>query len=227
MIINIDLKEQKQIIAESEKFVKKYFKNESSGHDWWHSYRVCQLGKRIGKAEQGNLFIIELSALLHDVGDYKFHKGNEEKGIEIIENWLINLDLSQYYIDSILNVVSNISYMKSLRGNEKNLNNNREFMAVSDADRLDAIGAIGIARTFAFGGLFQRAIYDPEELPKELLTQEDYKNKKTSSINHFYEKLLKLKDTLYTRTGRDIAQYRHAFMEIFLKQFFNEWNGTD
>jgi len=216
-----------QQIKEIEKLVKNYFVEESTGHDWWHSHRVRQTGLYIAKKENADLFIIEVSALLHDVGDYKFHDGDEEIGGKIIEKWLLEIDLDRKQIDRILDIVTNLSYMKSLKSKEKTENHDLTIEAkiLSDADRLDAMGAVGIARTFAFGGFFKQEIHNPEISPNETMTRAEYKNKKSTSINHFYDKLLKLKETMLTGTGNEIAQSRHVYMKDYLNRFFDEWNG--
>ncbi len=216
-----------QQITEIEKLVKNYFFEECTGHDWWHSHRVRQTGLYIARKEKADLFIVEASALLHDVGDYKFHDGDEEIGGKIVEKWLLEIDIDQKQIDCILDIVTNLSFMKSLKSKEEPGNHvlTIEAKVLSDADRLDAMGAVGIARTFAFGGFFKQEIHNPEILPNESMTREEYKNKKSTSINHFYEKLLKLKDSMLTGTGNEIAQSRHAYMKDYLNCFFDEWNG--
>ncbi len=216
-----------QKIKEIEGLVKNYFVEESTGHDWWHSHRVRQMGVHIAKNEKADLFIVEASALLHDVGDYKFHDGDEEIGGKIIERWLIDIDIKEKQIDQILSMVTNLSYMKSLKSKGKSETTifSIEAKVLNDADRLDAIGAVGIARTFAFGGFFKQEIHNPEILPNESMTREEYKNKKSTSINHFYEKLLKLKASMLTETGNKIAQSRHEYMKSYLNRFFDEWNG--
>lgn len=214
-------------IKEIEGLVKDYFAEESTGHDWWHSLRVRQTGLYIARKEKADLFIVEASALLHDVGDYKFQGGDEDIGRRIIEKWLIGIAVPQKQIDLILDIVTNLSFMKSLNRPERpGKLLTVEAKIVSDADRLDALGAIGIARTFAFGGFFRQEMHNPEILPNESMTREEYKNKKSTSINHFYEKLLKLKDTMMTRTGKELAKSRHEYMMSYLDRFYDEWNGV-
>jgi len=216
-----------QTITKTISLVKDYFQGEYTGHDWWHTYRVWKLTKKIARAEKADLVVTEIAALLHDVGDYKFFNGDEEKGRQTIEKFLDSLNISPHIANKILFICSNISYMKTLsknnniRCNEKSL----EFMVVSDADKLDAMGAIGIARAFTYGGYYHRPIYDPAIPPNPNISQEEYIKTQAPSINHFYEKLLKLKDMMYTDSGKKMAQARHKFVERYLKQFFSEWKG--
>lgn len=218
---------QKLIILKIEELVKNEFKDESSGHDWWHSHRVRQIGLDIGIDEGADLFIVEASALLHDVADYKFYEGDEELGSKIIKTWLVHLGVSHKQINQILNIVTNISYMKSIKNKITSMTHNLtiEAKVLNDSDRLDAMGAIGIARTFAFGGCFKREIHNPTIPPKVDITYEEYKMKHSTSVNHFYEKLLLLKDTMLTKKGKKIAQERHDFMTVYLNRFFEEWEG--
>ncbi len=216
-----------QIKDRTEKFVQDFFRKEGTGHDWWHTYRVKNLALKIATEEGANAFIVEMSALLHDISDYKFFNGNEEKGQEVLEKFLNSLSLSSRIIRQILDITSHVSYMKSL-SKEKYLPSNLktvEFMAVNDADRLDAMGAIGIARAFTYGGYYHRPIYDPNIPPNIGISREEYKTTNAPSINHFYEKLLKLKDTMYTAYGKKLACGRHRFLEIYLEHFFAEWEG--
>lgn len=222
MTINAD-----QIIKKTTYFVKDYFQKEGTGHDWWHTKRVKDLAIIIARNEGGDLFIVEMSALLHDVGDYKFFNGNEEQGQNVLAQFLHSLHLPPKITRDILDIAINISYMKTLT-DEKPFSSSRkspEFMAVSDADRLDAIGAIGIARTFTYGGYYHRPIYNPDIPPNPNISQDEYITTEAPSINHFYEKLLKLKDMMYTDSGKKLAQGRHQFLKIYLKQFYAEWNG--
>ncbi|MBA3013080.1 MAG: HD domain-containing protein [Desulfobacula sp.] len=219
---------EKLIIKEIERLVKNHFLEESSGHDWWHSHRVRQMGLQIAKNESADLFIVEVSALLHDVGDYKFHDGDEEIGGKIINKWLINIGIPPKHIDKILEIIVNLSFMKSLKNNRTITKHSLPIEAkiLNDSDRLDALGAIGIARTFAFGGFFKREIHNPIIPPNINITHEEYKKKNSTSINHFYEKLLTLKDTMLTTTGKKLAQERHEYMKTYLDRFFDEWDGT-
>ncbi|HZK40133.1 MAG TPA: HD domain-containing protein, partial [Atribacterota bacterium] len=183
--------------------------------------------------EDADIFIVELAALLHDIGDYKFFQGDEEAGAVKVREWLYSLEISPSLIDKIVEITSQISFMHTLpdKGTRKNKKNSvtptlsKELMAVTDADRLDAMGAIGIARAFTYGGFFHRPIYDPSIKPSKFITKEEYKTTEAPSINHFYEKLLKLKDMMYTPLGRKMAKRRHRFLNLYLKQFFKEWKG--
>ncbi|NOQ27547.1 MAG: HD domain-containing protein [Bacteroidales bacterium] len=210
-----------QVINKTIDFVKAKLEGDSSGHDWWHIYRVWNLSKKIQEKEKGDLFIIEMAALLHDVADWKFYE-NEEAGLMVVRDWLIKIDLSSDIIEEIIYIIKNVSYKGAgVKDQMKTL----EGKIVQDADRLDAIGAIGVARTFAFGGKFGSEMHNPEEDAKLHNSFEEYKNSKGTTINHFYEKLLLLKDRINTKTAKEIALERHNYMEVFLKQFYDEWNS--
>jgi len=224
---------KKEIIEKTEYFVKETLSKDSTGHDWWHIHRVRNLAKRIALREGADIFIVELAALLHDIGDYKFFQGDEEAGAVKVREWLSSLEISPSLIDKIVEITSQISFMHTLpdKGEGKGKKNSaipilsKELMSVTDADRLDAVGAIGIARAFTYGGFFNRQIYDPATKPNKSITKEKYKITEAPSINHFYEKLLKLKDMMYTKLGRKMAKKRHRFLNLYLKQFFKEWKG--
>ncbi len=225
--------DKQEIIKKTEIFVKETLSKDSTGHDWWHIYRVRNLAKRIARYEGADIFIVELAALLHDIGDYKFFQGNEEAGAVKVREWLSSLEISPSLIDKIVQITSQISFMHTLpdKGKRKGKKNpaipklSKELMSVTDADRLDAMGAIGIARTFTYGGFFNRPIYDSSIKASKFITKEEYKTTEAPSINHFYEKLLKLKDMMYTPLGRKMAKRRHRFLNLYLKQFFKEWKG--
>jgi len=225
--------DRQEIIKKTELFVKKILSEDSTGHDWWHIHRVRNLAKRIAREEGADIFLVELAALLHDIGDYKFFKGDEEAGAAKVREWLSSLEISPSLTDKIIEITSRVSFMLSLPDKEKGrdkknstiLTLSKELMSVTDADRLDAMGAIGIARAFTYGGFFNRPIYDPTIKPIKSITKEEYKITEAPSINHFYEKLLKLKDMMYTKLGRKIAKRRHRFINLYLKQFFKEWKG--
>lgn len=214
---------QKEILLKTEDFIKSKFTGEGSGHDWWHIHRVRNLALNIAKKENADLFIVELAALLHDLGDHKLHNGID-KTSELSRKWLFEIEAEEEIINHVCQIVSDVSYkgagvetqMKSIEGK-----------IVQDADRLDAIGAIGIARTFAYGGSKKREIYNPDIKPELHNSFNDYKNSTAPTINHFYEKLLLLKDRLNTQTAKQIALERHNFMEEYLKKFFNEWDGKE
>ncbi len=225
--------DRQEIIKKTETFVKETLSKDSTGHDWWHIYRVRNLAKWIARHEGADIFIVELAALLHDIGDYKFFQGDEEAGAVKVREWLSSLEISPSLIDKIVQITSQISFMHTLpdNGKRKGKKNpststiSKELMEVTDADRLDAMGAIGIARAFAYGGFFNRPIYDPSIKASKSITKEEYKTTEAPSINHFYEKLLKLKDMMYTPLGRKMAKRRHRFLNLYLKQFFKEWKG--
>ncbi len=206
------------ILEKTITFVKSKLQGDSSGHDWWHIYRVWNMSKKLQEKEGGDLFIIELAALLHDVADWKFHK-SENEGLGIIRDWLIQLELPNEAINKIVNVIKNVSFKGA---GVKDKMETIEGKIVQDADRLDAIGAIGIARTFAFGGKFGNEMYNPEIKFELHQSFEKYKKSNGTTVNHFYEKLLLLKDRMNTKMAKEIAEGRHSFMENFLKQFFDE-----
>ena len=213
---------EKQIIANTIKFVQQALENAEGGHDWFHILRVWNNAKLIAKTENVNLFIVELGALLHDIADSKFHNGDETVGPKIAREFLLSQQVDEFTISHIENIIKNISFKG---GNFDQLFLSEELKVLQDADRLDAIGAIGIARAFNYGGFKNRALYNPEIKPNLNQTKEEYKNSVSPTINHFYEKLLLLKDKMNTTTGKKLAKKRHQFMLEFLEQFYNEWNG--
>jgi uncharacterized protein len=213
---------EREVIEKTSLFVKKTLKNTESGHDWFHIDRVRKLALKIGEIEKCNLFVVELAALLHDIADYKFHDGDEEAGPEKASSFLGNLIVDEEMIRHVSEIIRHISFKG---GNNISSINTIEFKVVQDADRLDAIGAIGIARTFNYGGFKNRSIYNPEISPVVNQSKESYMNGDAPTINHFYEKLLLLKDRMNTKTAKKIAENRHVFMEKFLDEFFGEWEG--
>ncbi len=207
------------LINEIAEHIKKITYNESSGHDWWHIYRVWKLSLKIAEKEGNvNLRVLQLAALLHDLDDWKLNEKSKElkNARKILKKFGVDKETTQ----KVLEIIKDISF----RGTGKSVPSSKEGKIVQDADRLDAMGAIGIARCFATGGKLGRAIYDPDIHPKEFKSFEEYKKAKSTSINHFYEKLLKLKDLMNTPTAKEMAQERYRFMEEFLRRFFNEWN---
>lgn len=209
------------IIETTEEFVKNQMAEDSTGHDWFHVDRVRKNAVLIAEREQqGNLFIIEMAALLHDIPDEKLNSSSQV-GQNKLRNFLEGIPLSFDLSLKIIEVINSISF----RGGEKKSLSSWEAQIVQDADRLDALGAIGIARTFAFGGKKGQPIYHPDLTVREKMTIEEYRHGKSSSIHHFYEKLLLLKDLLNTDTAKMMAEDRHRFMEEFLLQFYQEWNG--
>ena len=203
-------------------FVKQELQNAEGGHDWFHIERVYKNSILIAKEENCDGLIVQLGALLHDIADSKFHDGDETKGPKVAREFLKSQNVEEEIIVHVINIIENISFKG---GNFEKKFTSKELEIVQDADRLDAIGAIGIARTFNYGGFKNKLIYNPEILPNLSMTKEEYKSNNAPTINHFYEKLLLLKDKMNTETGKKIAQERHRFMEVFLEQFHAEWNG--
>lgn len=202
--------------------IKQEFSGEATGHDWYHIERVWKNAKLIQAKEGGDLFVIELGALLHDIADHKFVEHADEEAEKRTRELLGSLRVSEETILSVLHIVHNCSFKGGIGENKmKTL----EGLIVQDADRLDAIGAIGIARTFAYGGKAGNMIYDPSIQPTNFKSAEEYRTKRTHTINHFYEKLLQLKDGMNTTTGLQLAYQRDAFMRSFLEQFYSEWEG--
>jgi uncharacterized protein len=210
------------IIENTINFVKKQLENAESGHNWFHMERVYNNALLIAKEETCNLEVIQLAALLHDIADSKFHDGDETFGPKVARTFLTSENVSEETINHVVRIIENISFKG---GNFEKKFTSKELEIVQDADRLDAIGAVGIARTFNYGGFKNREIYNPEIEPNLNMSKEEYKNSTAPTINHFYEKLLLLKDKMNTETGKKIAQQRHGFMVSFLEQFYNEWDG--
>lgn len=202
-------------------FVKEKLEGAEAGHDWFHIERVWKLSKKIAQTENGNLEVVELSALLHDIADPKFHHGDETLALKISREFLENQNVEEEIIQQVLFVIQNISF-KNREEVPKDLP--IELKIVQDADRIDAIGAIGIGRTFNFGGFKNNLMYHPDIQPKLNMNKEEYKKSNGTTINHFYEKLLLLKDLMNTNEGKKIAEERHQFMQTFLNQFLKEWN---
>jgi len=211
-----------QIIEITKTFVQQKLQGAESGHDWFHTQRVYNNALLIAKGEDCDLFVVQLGALLHDVADSKFYNGDETVGPKLAWEFLESENVPEDIILQVVNIIENISFKG---GNFEKHFHSAELAIVQDADRLDAIGAIGTARTFNYGGFMNRAIYDPSIAPNLKMTKEEYKKSDSPTLNHFYEKLLLLKDKMNTPTGKRIAQERHAFMETFLAQFYAEWDG--
>jgi uncharacterized protein len=203
-------------------FVKTTLSGAEGGHDWFHIERVWKNARLIAAKEQCDLEVVELAALLHDIADSKFHDGDEEIGPRKAKEYLESQNLDAEKIAHVIAIIENVSFKG---GHNLRTHESIELDIVQDADRLDAIGAIGIARTFNYGGFKNRALFDPEIEPNLKMTKEEYKKSSAPTINHFYEKLLLLKDLMNTKTGKEIALERHRYMEGFLNQFFAEWNG--
>ncbi len=214
---------EEEIIAQTIAFVKKELAGAEGGHDWWHIERVWKNAKLIAQHEKANNFIVVLAALLHDIADAKFHDGNENTGPEKARTFLESLAVENEIIDHLENIIKNISF----KGGDFDPSfHSLELAIVQDADRLDALGAIGIARAFNYGGFKNREMYNPFIKPDMQMTKEAYKKSTAPTINHFYEKLLLLKDRMNTQAGRKLAEERHLFMETFLEQFYKEWEGA-
>lgn len=201
-------------------FVKEKLEGAEAGHDWFHIERVWKLSKKITEKEGGNFVVIELSALLHDIADPKFHNGDESLAIKISSEFLKSIKVEESIINQVLYIIENISFKNR---EESHQNPSLELQIVQDADRLDAIGAIGIARTFNFGGFKNNLMYHPDIQPKLNMSKEEYKKSNGTTINHFYEKLLLLKGLMNTETAKKIASERHDFMLKFLDEFYKEW----
>jgi uncharacterized protein len=210
---------EEEIIAQTEAYVKKELENAEGGHDWWHIDRVRRNARVIVRSETANPFVVELAALLHDIADPKFHDGNEDVGAEKASSFLQSLSVDEDVINHVRQIIANVSFKG---GNSSAGFSSPEFAVVQDADRLDAMGAIGIARAFNYGGFKGRELYNPEIKPAAGMTVEEYRNSTAPTINHFYEKMLLLKERMNTKTGRRMAESRHQFMEQFLDQFYKE-----
>ena len=213
---------RQKIIEKTVQFVKEELKNAEGGHDLWHIYRVWKLALQIGKEETADLFVVQLGSLLHDIADSKFNNGDEEIGPRLARNFLIEMNVDSSTIEHIDAIIRNISFHKTF---EEKKFNSIELQVIQDADRLDAIGGIGIARAFNYGGHKNFAIHIPGIEPKLNMSKEEYKKSNAPTINHFYEKLFLLKDMMNTKTGIILAEKRHEFMETYIDQFMKEWEG--
>ncbi len=215
---------ERDVVTRTAVHVQALFSGEGPGHDWFHVDRVRQTALRLGKEESADLFVVELAALLHDIADWKFHGGDEHAGSRAARTWLEGLHVESDVVDHVCTIIDDLSFkgagvtspMKS-----------REGMVVQDADRLDALGAIGIARAFAYGGARGREMYNPAAVPQLHATFEEYKAAQGTTLNHFHEKLLLLKDRMNTASGKKMAEERHAYMQAFVDRFLREWEGSD
>ncbi|MBM1105375.1 HD domain-containing protein [Aurantibacter crassamenti] len=212
------------IIDQTILFVKETLKNAEGGHDWFHIQRVYNNSLLIAKDENVDILVVGLGALLHDIADAKFYNGDETIAPKMAKDFLKSLNVPKKTIDHVVKIIENCSFKNSLTKSKKPFSSN-ELFVIQDADRLDAIGAIGIARAFNYGGFKNRKLYDPDIAPNLNMTKEEYKKSSAPTINHFYEKLLLLKDSLKTHAGRKLAEKRHQFMLDYLEQFYGEWNG--
>lgn len=211
-----------RIIDKTIGFVKETLAGAEAGHDWFHIERVYKTALHINDAENGDVLVVSLAALLHDIADSKFNNGDEEIGPNMAGNFMRGLNITDHVVIHVQEIIRNLSYKASL-GNITF--QSKELDIVQDADRLDAIGAIGIARAFTYGGYKNRVMYDPEIAPDLNMSKEAYKNSAAPTVNHFYEKLLRLKELMKTTAGKQLAQKRHEFMESYLDQFYAEWEG--
>lgn len=211
-----------KIIENTTLFVQETLKDAEGGHDWFHILRVLNNSRLIAATENVDLLTVELGALLHDIADSKFHNGDETVGPKVARAFLSTQNVTEEVIVHVINIIENISFKG---GNSNQSFHSKELAVVQDADRLDALGAIGIARAFNYGGFKGRGLYDPEIQPNLKMSKEEYKASTAPTINHFYEKLLLLKDRMNTETGKAIAEKRHKYMQGFLEQFYEEWNG--
>ncbi len=220
---------KENIIKKTAEYIQNRLNGESSGHDWWHVYRVWKNAIHICKEEKADLFVVQLAALLHDIADWKFHKGDDTIGPRLAREWLEKLNVDASVIDHVCDIIHQMNFRGAA---VKSQVKTKEGKIMQDADRLDAIGAIGIARAFATGQLLNQEFYNPAIKPLKKATKKQYNKQYTgerrnTTINHFYEKLLLLKKLMNTKSARKIAERRHAIMEQFLDKFFKEWNGKD
>ncbi|MDY0167618.1 MAG: HD domain-containing protein [Thermoguttaceae bacterium] len=211
------------LIERTANHVREVLSEDGTGHDWWHVFRVWRMAQRIGQAEQADLLVVKLAALLHDIADWKLHEGDSQVGPRMARDWLDSLDVDPRVSDQVCRIIADISF-KGAGVEQPQLS--LEGQVVQDADRLDAIGAIGIARAFAYGGAKGRLLYNPAIAPVEHRTAEAYLKSNGTTINHFHEKLLLLKDRMNTATGKAVAEQRHQFMESYLQRFMEEWGGS-
>jgi uncharacterized protein len=213
---------QSWIITQTAGHIQARLAGETTGHDWHHVERVWKMALHIGEREGADMFVVELAALLHDIADWKFHDGDETAGAREARKWLESLGVEERTISCVCEIIKELSFKGA---GVKTVMKTLEGKVVQDADRLDAIGAIGIARAFAYGGFKQREIHNPSKQPVRHSSFEEYKNSAGTTINHFYEKLLLLRNLMNTPTARRIAEERHEFMEEFLRRFYHEWDG--
>lgn len=210
------------LIRKTEEMVRGELTGESSGHDWWHIWRVWNIAKRIAQEEKVDMFVVELAALLHDIADWKANDGDLKAGGRVSRKWLESIGVEEEIIIKVVEIVDNVSYKGA--GVEDKMDS-LEGQVVQDADRLDAMGAIGIGRVFMYGGNKGREMYNPDNKVVDVKDFDTYKKAGQTSINHFYEKLLLLKDRMHTKTAKRLAEQRHSFMDNYLEEFYAEWSG--
>ncbi len=211
------------IIQITKDFARQTLKDAEGGHDWFHILRVYNNAMLIAEGEKVDMLVVAIGSLLHDIADSKFHDGDETVGPQVARKFLFKHNVDSSIIEHVVNIIKNVSFKLSLNNEQKF--SSLELDVIQDADRLDAIGAIGIARCFNYGGFKNRKLFDPAIKPNMKMTKEEYKLSNAPTINHFYEKLLLLKDKMNTETGKQIAKKRHDFMEQYLEQFYAEWDG--
>ncbi|MDF0714636.1 HD domain-containing protein [Muricauda sp. 334s03] len=215
-----------QLVQNTIDFVKEKLQNAEGGHDWFHIERVFNTSNLLLNHEEGNTLVVQLAALLHDIADPKFYDGDESVGPKTARNFLVSQSVDEKIIEHVVSIIKHMSFKNSLE-TEGTKFTSKELQIVQDADRLDAIGAIGIARAFNYGGFKNRELHNPDVPPNLNMTKEEYKKSTAPTINHFYEKLLLLKDKMNTKTGKKLAEERHQFMLDYLDQFYKEWNGAE
>jgi len=218
--------QENQLVQHTIDFVKKELQNAEGGHDWFHIERVFNTSNLLLKHEDGNALVVRLASLLHDIADPKFHNGDESLGPKTARNFLVSQSVDAKTIEHVVNIIKHMSFKNSLEKDGTTFTS-KELQIVQDADRLDAIGAIGIARAFNYGGFKNRELHNPHVPTNLNMSKEEYKKSTGPTINHFYEKLLLLKDKMNTETGKKLAEERHQFMLDYLEQFYKEWNGTE
>jgi uncharacterized protein len=224
--LTVQSMDAEEIISKTEDYARRTMQGESSGHDWWHAYRVWKTSIFIGKEERADLFVVQLGALLHDIGDYKLHSGDQAVGPQLAGEWLEGIGVGAktiYHVEKIIEATYHD--INTGQSSIHDIITSKEAAVVWDADKLDALGAIGILRAAAYGGYIKRAIWEHDGSPRLFSSFEEYTNNNSSTINHFYEKLLLLKNLMQTETGKKIARDRHAFMLEFLGRFYDEWEG--
>lgn len=214
---------ESEIIRKTKDFSRQQLKDEEGGHDWFHTLRVYNNALQIAKGEDADSLVVALGALLHDIAESKFNDGDETLGPKVAREFLFSINIDSEIIEHVVKIIENISFKNTFDARQKF--HSKELEIIQDADRLDAIGAIGIARCFNYGGYKNRKLFDPSIKPNMNMTKEEYKSSNAPTINHFYEKLLLLKNKMNTISGKRIAEQRHKFMEQFLDQFYAEWDG--
>lgn len=214
------LNHQKEMISAAERFCKSELENDATGHDWWHIHRVVQMARRLAREENANCFICTMAALLHDIADEKLND-SKESGLRKVSDWFEGQPMEDEERQHIMEIISTMSYNAGSNPPMRSL----EGKVVQDADRLDAIGAIAIARTFLYAGWKGHPIHDPHLPPRDNMTPGEYRHDKSTAINHFHEKLLKLKDRVNTSAARRMAEERHRYMEQYVERFYQEWEG--